>query len=251
VFRILDLFCGAGGASHGYWLAGFEVVGVDIAKQPNYPFEGLQADALDVLWDIAHEKSPLGDFDAIHASPPCQHFTRYGNSVKDIKDRYEDLLAPTRGLLRETGLPYVIENVEGAPLIAPVILCGSMFDGEGTNDLKRHRLFETNWPLTPPTQCNHFWNERKYPGGAWKRMNKKDPTIRPTSPIRFTVEIGRWGIPLETQKWAMGIGWGVNVRELSEAIPPAYTEHVGKQLMAHLSNSMDLSHVSSEDTGHS
>lgn len=119
--RLLDLFCGAGGAAMGYHQAGFEVVGIDHKPQPNYPFTFIQADATEPPVDV-------GSFDAVHASPPCQHFTKYRNAVKDIADRYEDLLEPTRQLLDEVGLPYIIENVEGAPLRNPVTLCGSMFD---------------------------------------------------------------------------------------------------------------------------
>jgi Site-specific DNA methylase len=213
----------------GYHRAGFDVVGVDIRPQPNYPFEFRHADALDFVHDALYEHGWYGEeaFDAIHASPPCQHFTKYGNSVKDIKDRYDDLLIPTRHLLIQTGLPYVIENVPRAPLIEPVMLCGSMFEGSGTNDLQRHRLFETNWPLHPPGKCDHSkWLPNRYPGGRWKARG-----LTPSSPVRKTIEVGRWNIPLATQKWAMGVDWKVDVRELSEAIPPAYTEYVGKRLM--------------------
>ncbi len=159
--RLLDLFCGAGGAGMGYHRAGFEVVGVDIAPQPHYPFEFHQMDALAVMSDDwianpAHNPTPL-DFDAIHGSPPCQHFTRYRNNVKDITDRYADLLAPVRASLVESGLPYVIENVEGSPLVEPTTLCGSMFD----LDVRRHRLFETNWNLR-----DHDWPCRHRIWGA-------------------------------------------------------------------------------------
>lgn len=226
--RLLDLFCGAGGAAAGYHRAGFDVVGVDIKPQPNYPFEFVQMDALecDDLWLCARGD----DFDAIHASPPCQHFTRYGNSVKDIKERYEDLLEPTRALLVATGLPYVIENVEGAPLHDPLLLCGSMFD----MDVRRHRLFETNWQVEPPIwPCRHgIWGPNRYPGGRWKARNEKNPSVTPSTPVRNSMEVGRWNVKLEKQKEAMGVDWPMTVRELSESIPPAYTQFVGEQLLA-------------------
>lgn len=224
--RLLDLFCGAGGAAVGFHRAGFDVVGVDIKPQPNYPFPFIQADALEYA---AQDLEGWDGFDAIHASPPCQHYTKYINTVKDIKERYEDLLAPTRDLLQATGLPYVIENVERAPLKNPVKLCGSMFDGNGTNDIQRHRLFEVNWPLEPPGECDHsIWPPDRYIGGRSQMCGGSNVLVRKT------IEIGRWNIPLKTQKWAMGVDWDITMRELSEAIPPAYSEYIGKQLLEHL-----------------
>jgi DNA (cytosine-5)-methyltransferase 1 len=134
--RILDLFCGAGGASAGYARAGFDVVGVDLNPQPRYPFEFHQADALTF---------PLDGFDAIHASPPCQAYSTMRRGL--WKDReHPDLIAPIRDRLIGADVPYVIENVEGARrlLVNPVLLCGTMF-GLGTkegNQLRRHRYFE-------------------------------------------------------------------------------------------------------------
>jgi len=140
--RLLDLFCGGGGASMGYWLAGFEVVGVDTAKRGRYPFAHFQADALEFVRMYGR------DFDAIHASPPCQAYSRL--AARHPEREYPDLIEPTREALQATGKPYVIENVPEAPLIEPVVLCGSSFF-LGTNDeqyqLRRHRAFETNWPL--------------------------------------------------------------------------------------------------------
>lgn len=221
--RLLDLFCCAGGAAVGYHRAGFEVVGVDIASQPHYPFHVFQEDALDWLcfyvenWEWPHD---VMRFDAIHASPPCQHFTKYRNAVKDITERYEDVVGVVGNLLDATGLPYVIENVEGAPLDDPVTLCGSMFD----LDVRRHRLFEANWPL-----ADHEWGCRH---GIWSRRFKSSTGRRPDS--RLSIEVGSWDEPLERQKAAMGVDWQIDVRELSEAIPPAYTEFIGLQLMSHL-----------------
>lgn len=216
--RLLDLFCGAGGCTKGYQRAGFHVVGMDIAPQPNYCGDEFIRD--DAMWLFYPDEPFKLDFDAIHASPPCQHFTAYGRAVKDIKERYKDLLEPTRKLLKEQGLPYVIENVPGAPLERPVMLCGSMFD----LDVQRHRLFETNWPLDPPAWgCRHK---------IWSRRFKSSTGRKPDS--RFTIEVGSWDEPLERQKAAMGVDWTITTRELSEAIPPAYTEFIGAQLLDHL-----------------
>lgn len=211
--RILDLFCGAGGAAVGYHRAGFDVVGVDIVEQPNYPFEFQQADALEVLYN------GVTGFDAIHASPPCQHYTRYRNAVKDITDRYEDLIAPTLWFLNRLGLPYVVENVPGAPIRPDLVLCGSMFG----LDVRRHRWFELGgWDSFAPGGCNHK---------GWRRQFKPS-TGRQN--LRYTIEVGAWDEPLDRQKAAMGVDWPITVRELSEAIPPAYTEWIGTQLLAHL-----------------
>lgn len=210
--KLLDLFCGAGGAAMGYHRAGFtEIVGIDIAPQPNYPFTFIQGDALNPPVDIAQ-------FDLTHASPPCQHHTRYRNNVPDITDRYEDLIEPTRTLLEAAGVPFVIENVEGAPLDAAVVLCGSMFG----LDVRRHRLFETGggfpFMLSPP--CDHkSWTRRFKPSSTRENM-------------RFTIEIGAWDEPLDLQHRCMGYSEVVmELRELSESIPPAYTEYIGTQFL--------------------
>ena len=221
--RLLDLFCGAGGCSVGYARAGFEVVGVDIEPQPNYPFEfhqldamevafGLQVDALDVV--LPYDAS---DFDAIHASPPCQaHSTLNGKNKKD----YLDLVEPTRGRLRGSGLPYVIENVVGAPLVNAVQLCGSSFG----LDVRRHRLFESSIGLMVPPCAHHLQTPRFriYEKGAWK--------LSPTVPV-----YGAHGGGKAAEHWAeaMGIDWMTRA-ELAQAIPPAYTEFIGQQLMAHI-----------------
>jgi DNA (cytosine-5)-methyltransferase 1 len=215
--RLLDLFCGAGGAAMGYRRAGFEVVGVDIAPQPNYPFEFHQADAMVFR---------PGKWDAIHASPPCQAFTAYQRT--GAVGEYPDLINFTRLLLQDYGVPSVIENVVGAPLHDPVLICGTMFDPP--MEIQRHRLFETNWDLTPPAwPCRHSLNgPDRYPGGR-----SVERTGTSTGLVRRTVEIGSWDIPLAKQQEAMGIDW-MTLPELSESIPPAYTEHIGRQLMAHL-----------------
>lgn len=210
--RLLDLFCGAGGASAGYRWSGFEVVGVDIKPQPRYPFEFIQADALSM------DPAFLASFDAIHASPPCQAFTAYRRKGMGVGSGYPDLIEPVREMLRESGKPYVIENVGGAPLIEPVRYCGSAFK----LDVRRHRYFESNIVLEPPP-CNH----KAQRAGRFPGATNRAPFSR------ATVEIGVWRIPLETQRKAMGIDW-MALEELSEAIPPAYTDDIGEQLIFYL-----------------
>ena len=205
--NILDLFCGAGGAAMGYHRAfpDAQIVGVDINPQPDYPFQFIQGDALVPPVD-------LDAFDLIHASPPCQHFTRYRNVHKDITDRYEDLLQDTRKML--VGKVYVIENVPGAPLTPDVELCGSMFG----LDVRRHRWFELSGfevPLVPPH--NHLLPRRFK--SSTGRVN-----------LRRTIEVGAWDEPIALQQDAMGMLWVTDVRMLSEAIPPAYTEYIASWL---------------------
>ena len=202
---MLDLFCGAGGAAVGYARAGFDVVGVDIASQPHFPFEFHQADALTY---------PLDGFDVIHASPPCQAYS----TLRGFTDgAYPRLIEPVRERL--IGRTYVIENVVGAPLHSPIRLCGSSF-GLG---VWRHRLFEMSDPpaLVPP--CSHYHHPlpidvtgtggisnrpRTAPGGGLSRKP------------RNLAEAGR----------VMGIDWMTRA-ELAEAIPPAYAEWIGAQIL--------------------
>src|SRR5580658_6025519 len=143
--QLLDLFCCAGGVAVGYSRSGFEVVGVDIEPQPNFPFSFVQADALTLPMEF------LKSFDAIHASPPCQSYSdlakRNGHA-----DEWPRLIEPVREMLIETGKPYVIENVDGAPLLNPVVLCGTMFKGLR---VLRHRLFEANFPILIPPHGRH------------------------------------------------------------------------------------------------
>ncbi len=208
---LLDLFCCAGGAGMGYHRAGFKVVGVDKEPQPRYPFEFHQADALEFLAKHGHE------FDAVHASPPCQPFTVYRNSdTTGWSDKYLNFLPQTQEALRSLGKPYVIENVPGSPLENPIQLCGSSFG----LDVRRHRLFESNIPLMP-VPCDHSWQTPRFKPSS-KRTN-----------LRSTVEVGVWRIPLPVQQKAMGMDW-TNLRELSEAVPPAFTEFIGRQLIEHV-----------------
>ena len=209
----------------GYHRAGFEVVGVDIEVQLSYPFFFAQMDALDALRDLIEGARWSDDngFDAIHASPPCQAFTVYGNNRNHVKQDHPDLIEATRSLLKATSLPYVIENVPKAPLIDPVQICGTAFDGEYFDalEVRRHRLFEANWPIEGKA-CNHErLTERKYPGSS----------NRPNG--RTVCNVGEWRVPLEMQQSAMGIDW-MTVPELSQAIPPSYTHFIGNQLRYYL-----------------
>jgi DNA (cytosine-5)-methyltransferase 1 len=218
--RLLDLFCGAGGAAVGYHRAGFEVVGVDIKPQPRYPFEFAQADALSVLEDGHYWQGLRPDgstwhfyvqnFAAIHASPPCQ---AYSVATRD-KSKHPDLIAEVRALLIATGLPYVIENVPGAPMENAVMLCGSSFNLR----VRRHRLFETNWPLmTMP--CAHGQQGQPvgvYGGGTGKGQ-KRGRKVMSSAEAMEVMEM----------PWSDRAG-------ATQAIPPAYTEFIGTQLLAYL-----------------
>lgn len=241
---MLDLFCGAGGCSVGYARAGFEVVGVDLHPQPNYPYIFHQADALEVLADNGWGAWLIDrDFVAIHASPPCQ-FASSLRSLHKSRD-YLNLIPPTRELLRATGLPYVIENVEQARkhLVDPVLICGSMFDP--VMDVKRHRYFEANWPLQHPMwPCRHsLWDfryrsldQRKKKGsrvvmvhGEGSQHGREYLLSRVVGVHGHTNYAGE----KELREQAMGIDW-MTSDELSQAIPPAYTELIGHQLMAQI-----------------
>lgn len=162
--KLLDLYCCQGGAAKGYSDAGFDVVGVDINKQPLYPYDFIQSDCVALLWRLIRGESTqsiqgnwfsLSDFAAIHSSPPCQVHSCLAHLATPGK--HVDLIPETREALIASGLPYIIENVPGAPLINPTILCGSMF-GLGTQcgaQLRRHRLFETSWFIMHSLQCAH------------------------------------------------------------------------------------------------
>ena len=213
--RLLDLFCCAGGVAVGYHRAGFEVVGVDIDPQPNFPFEFIQADAM------KFSQKFLKSFDAIHASPPCQSYSdlakRNGNAHE-----WPRLIEPVRDMLIKTGKPYCIENVDGAPLLNPVILCGTMFKGLR---VLRHRLFEANFPIIAPPHGKHprchTFDKRKSQYGKTNDM------------IDFVSVNGGGNCTVKAAKDAMGIDW-MTKDEMNEAIPPAYMELIGKQLMQHL-----------------
>ena len=213
--RLLDLFCCAGGGGFGYAQAGFEVVGVDISPQPHFPFEFIQADALEL------DPQFIASFDAIHASPPCQSYSdlakRNGNG-----HMWPRLIEPVRAMLIESGKPYVIENVEGAPMLNPVVLCGTMFKGLR---VLRHRLFESNFPIVAPPHGKHpichTFDKRKSQYGKTDDM------------VDFVSVNGGGNCSIAAARDAMGIDW-MNKGELNESIPPAYTRLIGKQLLRHI-----------------
>jgi len=240
--RILDLFCCAGGAGAGYARAGFEVFGVDIDPQPHYPFAFHRGDALDVLRrliageaiefmhpDGRSEWLSLGDFVAGHGSPPCQPFSITKHAHENV---HPDLLEPTRAALRESGLPYVIENVEGAPLLNPLTLCGSEFglralDVDGVPlALRRHRLFESNVWLVGAGGCFH---DSTQVAGSYTAGRHRTPEHR-DNPARR----GGYTPALNIRAALLGIDWRMNEHELAQAIPPAYTEFIGLQLVERL-----------------
>ena len=216
--RLLDLFCGAGGATKGYQRAGFHVVGVDIEPQPNYCGDEFhQCDALTFL-----ELDAFEGFDLIHASPPCQGYVQWQNlNAERYGSRVEHpmLIEPTRDKLQACGLPYVIENVIGAPVRCDVMLCGSMF-GLG---VRRHRQFEINGPLVMRRRCAHTRDEIAVYG---KLDGRRIWTRADGTEVRAARS-------LEQASAAMGIDW-MTWDELRESIPPAYSEFVGEQILAAL-----------------
>ncbi len=195
--RLLDLFCGAGGVAMGYARAGFEVVGVDIMRQPHYPFAFCQADAMTF---------PLDGFDVVHASPPCQAYSICQNFLQR-PGAYPDLLPAVRQRLLAWGGLWMIENVPGAPIQQGVMLCGSMF-GLG---VLRHRYFESSTVVFAPVHCQHKGQ------------------VKDGSYISVFGKGGR-GFTKERGSQAMGIDW-MTINELRQAIPPAYTEWLGRQLL--------------------
>ncbi len=225
--RLLDLFCGAGGAAVGYHRAGFDVVGVDIKPQPHYPFEFVQAEALAFHSDSLQRWGVAPYFAAIHASPPCQAYSVLRRANPDAE--YPNLIEPTRELLEATGLPYVIENVPGAPTRHLIVLCGSMF-GLGANgrQLRRHRNFELSFSMMSPP-CQHEGEAiGVYGGGPTGRYTFENGAKKDY----YNRRGGYQGTIAEKQE-AMGIDW-MNAAEINQAIPPAYTELIGHQLLAHI-----------------
>jgi len=221
--RLLDLFCGAGGASVGYHRAGFDVVGVDHRPQPRYPFEFHQADALTY---------PLTGFDAIHASPPCQLYSA-ATRASNTRHRHPDLVPPTREALHNTGRPWIMENVPGAPLDHPVTLCGAAFgltaeDHDGRKlYLRRHRLFESNIWLTPVECMCLTYQDRGYAvGGVYGGGSATFERAR-------TIRKGGYTPPTDVRQRLLGIDW-MTQYGMSQAIPPAYTQYLGEQLLNHL-----------------
>lgn len=226
--KALDLFCGAGGASQGLHLAGFKVEGVDIADQKHYPFEFTRHNVMFM------RPKQLQEFDFIWASPPCQRYsamTKRWN--KERENNHPDLVGPVRELLRASGVPYCIENVPGAPLVKPVMLCGSMFglQTKHGSQLRRHRLFECSFHVEQLT-CHHTKGSSigVYGGG-------QHPDRRVPATIGVYGKSGgsskRDGLTFfstQDRRDAMGIQWMTGA-ELSEAIPPAYSQYIAKQFL--------------------
>lgn len=231
---ILDLYCCEGGAGRGYLRSGFVPVGVDLVPQPRYPYAFVQANALTVLQvlldggtldDLPGEPGPytwaaLGDFTAIHASPPCQHYSGMSRSRPGLADEYPDLIAPTRELLEMTGLPYIIENVEGAQdeLRDPFVLCMDMF---GVPEISRDRWFETNFPVMVPEHAPHKLPRMK--AGRWEEGYALTP-------------VGHFPGPGRARE-LMDVAW-MSREGIAECVPPVFTEHIGRSLAAHLLTNM-------------
>jgi DNA (cytosine-5)-methyltransferase 1 len=268
--KLLDLYCCEGGASEGYRRAGFDVYGVDLFdqfSQKRYPFPSRAHDAIDALEILLMGSAlwfnnntiglHLSDFAAIAASPPCQHASA-GTRAQD-RSKYPRLIEPTRELLIQTGLPYVIENVKGADLHDPILLCGTMFglrafDDDGTPlEMWRHRLFESNAPLLSVhapycrthlaaqmpnygadctcyfkhggMECSHGWFSEQVAGsyGGARRDKHEARNVRH----------GGYVPAKHVQQQLLGIDW-MTERGMHQSIPPAYTEHIGRQLLAHI-----------------
>jgi DNA (cytosine-5)-methyltransferase 1 len=209
----LDLFCCAGGAGEGYRQAGFQVLGVDISAQPKNPHEFVMADAIEYLKEHGHK------FDLIHASPPCQAYTKAGKQWRKEGRKYPDLIEKTREALQSVGKPYVIENVPGAPLVNPILLNGSFFGIK----VHRPRYFETSWKIEQP----------------------KVPAMKPVKmgrPIRegdIVQPVGHFsGVRYAARE--MGLPW-MGQKELAQAIPPAYTRWVAESFLSHNNEVMDAS----------
>ena len=203
--KLLDLFCGAGGASMGYSMAGFDVTGIDVKHGKRYPFTYIRADVRDYL-----NTEYLSQFDVIHASPPCQthSITKHLRNAQGKSTSKIDMIPEVREALIASGKPYIIENVPQSPLINPIQLCGSSFGLK----VRRHRLFESNMSLIGST-CNHTTR----PIGVYGSLNDEIP------------KGGKTAETIGQAREAMGMEWAI-WSELVEAIPPAYTHYIGKQL---------------------
>lgn len=230
---ILDGFCGAGLVYDGLYAAGWQPVGVDIAPMPSYPGPFIQADAL------AMDDRFYRMFEGLWFSPPCLKDTElYGSARREQEAHgvevtdHPDLITPTQKLVDRLGMPYVIENVRNTKLLRqPVTLCGSMF-GLGAEDsgrrvyLERHRKFETNWGLTAPSACNHlkpcvgvYGGHARIRAASLGGRGSKEPWSRP-------------GVDIMHE--AMGLDRRLSCDEISQGIPPAYSEYVGRQLQNYL-----------------
>lgn len=226
---MLDLFCCAGGAGKGYWQAGFDVLGIDIDPQPRYPLAFVRGDALEVLRELHHTGRYRGrEVEFVHASPPCQ---AHSDLQKQSKRHYRDFIPDVRWRLQEWGGPYVIENVEGAPLIDPIRLCGASPEFPELRVI-RHRLFESNLELQgtvcpePHPLC--FTHDKRK--AHYGRLDQNTSYVQVTGGGNCTVA---------NKRAAMGTPW-MTGRECNEAIPPAFTHYLGRQVLAQLDNRLEM-----------
>jgi DNA (cytosine-5)-methyltransferase 1 len=227
--KLLDLFCGVGGASVGYHQAGFEVYGVDLKHGKRYPFTYIRADVLDVLRDEEY----INQFDVIHASPPCQthSITKHLRNAQGKSTSKIDLIPETREALIASGKPYIIENVPGSPLINPIQLCGSSFSLK----VRRHRLFESNMPLIGSI-CDHKAQGR--PIGVYGSLNDEIP------------KGGKTASTIDEARKAMNMNWAI-WSELVEAIPPAFTKYLGDQIWKQVTQTHGLKKMISDTVARS
>jgi DNA (cytosine-5)-methyltransferase 1 len=239
--RLADLFCCAGGAARGYQRAGFHVTGFDIADQPRYIGDAFERrDVLSLTAEELRER-----FDVIHASPPCQWFSRtHGMAPKGrtgggnggykkpreraARDDHPNLLPQTRALLRKSGRPYIMENVQDAhrAMVDPILLCGTMFGLR----VYRHRLFEANWLIIPPAHPAHTHGVTSGAGNSQGRGRGYSASTHGAQMI--TVAGNNFN--RREGMAAMGVDWEANQKEVAQMIPPAYTEFLGRQLLARL-----------------
>lgn len=232
--RVLDLFCGEGGATRGYQLAGFDVTGVDVKRscRKHYPGTFVHGDALE--YAILH----AAEYDLVHASPPCQAYSIATAGNPGVRARHQRLIGVVRDILVESGRPYVIENVAQArrELVDPVTLCGTAFgltaiDDDGTPlEMWRHRLFESTLPLVG-TPCLHGRYSTQVAGSYGGARRDKDEAR--------LVRHGGYVPAKHVQEELLGIGWGMTVKGLHESIPPAYTHYLGTQAHGYLVEAME------------
>lgn len=215
--RLLDLFCGAGGCSVGYARAGFEVIGVDIEPHKDYPYELIVGDAMQVAADVAY----LNTFDVVHGSPPCPRYSASRHAT-GRGDDHPDFVPPFRALMNAWGGTWVMENVEGAPMPAAVTICGWAM---GLKHIRRHRLFESNLLLmSPGCACPHGDTVSVFGHSGEDRRNS----------TRALYGSMRKHVPIAEVRELMGVPWMTQREDISDSIPPAYTEYVGAQLIDQL-----------------